>query len=165
MNEVLQWMVLVGLVILVLGTMRQVALTLPPRARAEPSGPVVGHRLPRRALAEFAHVLRVPDLREGAIIAFLIENCVGCQRLLATIGNAKTSLDGTPLVLVAKAPSPQFSSALQETGVPTISDEEGELWRACDVTATPLVIKLDHDGRVVAKEVTHRVDRVAAPSS
>lgn len=54
--------------------------------------------------------------------------------------------------------------AIDETGAPTIY-EEGEIWDACQVTATPLIERIDGEGQVLAKGVTHRVgdDALAIP--
>lgn len=165
MNEALQWAALIALGILVLGIFRQVALTLPPEVRATPSGPPIGHRLPEPALAELRRVVPGGELADGTLVAFVTESCVGCQRLLANLVDWSGRADGRPLVLLAKAPSEQFRIALLETGAPLIQDQTGELWKACEVSATPLVVLVDGDGRVQAKEVTHRVEGVATFAS
>jgi hypothetical protein len=100
-----------------------------------------------------------PRLVDGTLVAYVTESCVGCQQLLASLEHGKSRRD-EPLVLVAKNASPGFREALGATGLPAVFDQ-GAIWRACGVSATPLVIRLDQEGRVVAKEVTHLVDRVA----
>jgi len=97
------------------------------------------------------------------IVAFVTENCVTCQRLLANLSDLDVR-DRPSVLLVAKRPSTQFRSALAETEIPTIYDD-GTLWEECDVTATPLVVRVDSQGRVVAKEVTHRVDNPTLATS
>lgn len=164
-NEALQWAVLAIMGLLVLGVLRQVALTLPPEARATASGPPVGRRIPKQLLTELHRVSPTGDVTAGTLVAFVTESCVGCQRLLAELSNGNGHRDDRPLVLVAKTPSEQFFDALAETGIPAIADVTGDLWKSCGVSATPLVLRLDREGRVEAKEVTHRVERVAAPAS
>lgn len=165
LNEALQWAVLAIMGLLVLGVLRQVALTLPPEARATSSGPALGRRIPKQLLTELQRVSPNGDVTAGTLVAFITESCIGCQRLLADLTNGNGHRDDRQLVLIAKSPSQQFFDALAETGIPAIADVTGDLWKRCGVNATPLVIRLDRDSRVEAKEVTHRVDSVAAPAS
>jgi hypothetical protein len=164
-NEVLQWAILVILSTLILGILRQVALTLPPEARsATPSGPTVGRRLPQPLLTELERALPGGRLEDDILVAFVTERCPGCQRLLGSLTSGEAR-ESHPLILVAKRPSSQFTKALSETGVPTVLDEKGALWEASEVRATPLVVRLDSHGRVTGKEVTHHVDRVAVAAT
>jgi len=161
-NEALQWAVLAIVGLLVLGALRQVALTLPSEARATSSGPPVGRRIPKQLLTALRRVSPSGDVAAGTLVAFVTESCVGCQRLLADLSNGNGHREDRQLVLIAKSPSRQFLNALAETGIPAVADATGDLWKRCGVNATPLVIRLDRDSRVEAKEVTHRVDGVAA---
>lgn len=159
LNEVLQWFVLVVLGLLTLGVLRQVSLMMPPQA-ASMSGPPTGRRAPPRLSTQLRRVLASESLQHGALVAFVTENCVGCQKLLADISEGRQQLNGQPLVVIAHRPSDQFRGALEETGLPLIVDE-GQLWDDCRITSTPLVVLIDERGRVTNKEVTHRVERVA----
>jgi hypothetical protein len=161
-NEVVQWAVLVVMAVLVLGLYRQIALTLPSRRLPE-GGLRVGRRIPAALLDEIHRA--VPQLRElgGVTIAFVTESCIGCQRLLAGISEEVPDLDGR-IVLVAKQPTVSFEDALRGIPVATIFDRTGSLWQACRVTATPLVVFVDGSGKVVRREVTHDVRRVAVSS-
>jgi hypothetical protein len=161
-GEVLQWVMLVVLAVLVLGVLRQVSLMLPPPARAAPSGPALGRRLPRQLVTEIERVIPPGGIAENTVLAFITESCVACQELLANLDGSGDLSSRERLVLVAKAPSPQFRGALMETGVATVCDEKGEIWEACKVTSTPLLVRINSQGRVLAKEVTHRVESVAA---
>jgi hypothetical protein len=162
-NEVLQWAVLLVMAVLMLGLYREVAVTLPSRA-SPPEGPRVGDHIPTELLAELNRAL--PGFKElgGVTVAFVTENCIGCQRLLAGILEALPDLDGR-IVLVAKQPSVAFNDAIRQVPAPTICDATGALWEACSITATPLVVHVDGSGKVVRKEVTHDVRRVALPPS
>jgi hypothetical protein len=158
-NEVLQWIALSGVAVLTLGVFRQITLMLPPQARATPSGPPTGSRAPRRLVEALKKSGVDGALQLGVTVAFVTENCTGCQRLLANLGEQHGNGNAGPTVLVAYQPTPQFRMALEEVGLPLIVDE-GELWEACDVTATPLVVHINERGRVAMKEVTHRVESV-----
>jgi len=103
-------------------------------------------------------------LERGALVAFVTEDCVGCQRLLADVTEGRQQQDGQPLVLVAHKPSGEFAAALEESRIPLITDD-GELWEDCRVASTPLVVRIDEKGRIAMKEVTHRVDRMALVQS
>lgn len=161
-NEVLQWAVLFVVVLLLLGILRQVSLLLPPSVRGQTAtGPIPGQRLPRRAVLELEKVR--PSSANGHLthLAFVTEGCLGCQRLLADLERAVADRDGnrrsgSAPVLVAAPGSDEFRNAVEGLGVPVIWDR-GELWQDCSITATPVVITVDAEARVIAKEITHRV--------
>lgn len=155
-NEVAQWAALITLTILLLGVFRQVGLLLPPSTRTQVSGPTPGRRAPRPLLEHVRKVTLNGRTEAGTIVAFVTEDCTGCQRLLADLSSSQVARD-EPVVLVTRHPSPQFAQAIQETGIPTISADDA-LWDACGVTATPLVVRIDERGRIAAREVTHRVE-------
>lgn len=98
---------------------------------------------------------------KARVLAFVTENCVACQHLLASLPDPLPADFDAELVIVAKDASPEFMTAIEKLGHPTLFDE-GELWNMCEVTATPLVVRLDEDGRVEAKEVSHNVVPVNA---
>jgi hypothetical protein len=159
-NEVLQWIVLVVLTLLTLGVLRQVSLLLPPSDRGAASGPATGRRAPAQLLRRLEAAVGNGGLERGALVAFVTEDCVGCQRLLADVTEGRQQLDGQPLVLVAHRPSEEFAAALEESRIPLITDD-GELWQDCRIASTPLVVRIDEKGRIAMKEVTHHVDRMA----
>jgi hypothetical protein len=159
-NETLQWAVIAAVGILLLGMLRQVGLLLPASSRAEPSGPPVGRRLPRPVLGRLAAEFPSSSGGEETLLAFVTESCTGCQRLLSSLENGHEAAH-SQLVLVARQPSDGFRRALAELPVSRIDDDSGELWKACRVTATPLLVRLGKGGKVIAKEVTHRVDAFA----
>jgi hypothetical protein len=162
-NEIAQWALLAFTLFLVLGLFRQVSILTPQARRAAPSGVDLGKRLPRPLMDQVAGV--TPGIEdEGATIAFITEDCIGCQRLLAELPDALEDV-WPPPVLVARVPSQQFKLALQELSVPMIYDDTGELWSSSHVSATPLVVRVDATGKVIRKEVTHDVRRVAHASS
>lgn len=164
-NEVLQWGVLVVIAVVLLGVLRQVALALPTQYRAQTvSGPSIGSRLPRPLLRRLPSPLPDGSSHAGeAILAFVTEACVGCQRLLSEV-SARHAASDAPLVLVARNPSGPFQQALEDLSTPIIHDD-GRIWAACQVTNTPLVVRIDSEGRVIAKGVTHDVDSVGAVAS
>lgn len=163
-NEISQWVVLGILIFLVLGALRQISLALPARFRAANGGPSVGRRLPASAVAELQRVTPDSKVRD-VTLAFVVEGCSGCQRLLTTLEESRQDVDRAPVIIVAKTPSQGFREALTGIGIPAVFDDSAELWKACGITATPLVVNLDSEGRVVSKEVTHDVQRVALAAS
>jgi hypothetical protein len=161
-NELAQWLVLAALVFLLLGVLRQMGLMLPPdeRAPSASGGPELGKRAPSvllEALKDLSN--RDRNLRENGsrTIAFVTERCTGCSALLASLAQKEKPVQ-EPIVLVARRPSSAFRQAIEQTGLPVIFDVDGDIWQTCQVFATPLVVRLDSTGRVVAKEVTHRVE-------
>lgn len=159
-NEVIQWTALIVMAVLMLGVLRQVSVMLPFSAQGSEGGPAAGRRAPSRLLSQLQHAVANPALEQGAMVAFVTEDCIACQRLLADVSGGRQKLNGQPLVLVALRPSEKFRAALDATGIPVIHDD-GVLWQDCHVTATPLVVQIDGRGRTATKEVTHRVDALA----
>jgi hypothetical protein len=163
-NETIQWAILLLFAVLILGLFRQIALMLPANRRSADDGPRQGQRLPNGLLDQLATVLPQFKASHGVTVAFISEGCVGCQRLLAALSDRPADLDGQ-VVLVVQQPSLAFKAALSELDVPMVFDDTGSLWEACSINATPLVAYVESNGKVVRKEVTHDVRRVAlAPS-
>ncbi len=157
-NEVIQWLLLSVLTLLLLGVLRQLALLTPASARAMPTGPGVGDRLPRTLIAEIRELAASNGGHDREIaLLFVTENCTGCQRLLANAQRTKANSRREPIVIVAKSPTEDFRQALTDTGLPFIDDRHGAHWRECGITATPLIVRIDTTGKVRATEVTHHV--------
>lgn len=160
MNEILQWAILFMFLVLMLGLYRQVSLTVPASRRSSDEGPPLGRRLPSALVEDLADVLPRFKAADGATVAFITENCVGCQRLVADLNDSVRDLEER-FALVVRTPSRAFMDALGELHLPIISDNDGKLWRSAQITATPLVVHIDGSGKVTRKEVTHDVRRVA----
>lgn len=159
-NESLQWAAIVVVALLLIGALRQIGLMLPPALRSGKSGPQLGRRVPRAVFDRVEPFLASAD-NSGLVLAFVSEGCSGCQRLLADLEGGRSSAS-QPLVLVVHRPSLAFKQALDQLPTPRIDDDTGAVWKAADIHATPLLLGLDPDGTVRAKEVTHRVDAFAA---
>jgi hypothetical protein len=155
-NEVAQWTLILLLGLLVLGLLRQVALVLPPATRTPPPGPQTGRKVPSGLLDVVRGASRNGEFAAGAVVAFVSENCVGCQKLLADAAGGVPDLGGRGFLVATQSASTSFQSALAESGIPSVHID-ARLWDECDISATPLLVTIDADGRVVDKEVTHRV--------
>lgn len=164
LNEALQWLVLASILVMVLGLYRQVAATMPAAFRSSSGGPSVGRRLPRNAI-EKVNAAFGSASTEGLLLAFVSENCQACRQLLASLEDSVPAAVKSRLVLVAHDPSPAFEIALLELNIPVIPDVDSELFEACRVTATPLIVEVDASGKVLWKEVTHDVARAAVEAS
>lgn len=155
-NETLQWSFIAIALLLLLGVLRQVSLVLPPRPGTEIGGPPVGKRLPELLTKQLERI-QAPGDASGKVLAFVTEGCYGCRKLLSSLDSSRAD----DLVLVARSPSAGFRSALMELRMPLVLDTHEEIWRSCEVTATPLVLRVGSDGRVISKEVTHDLSRLA----
>lgn len=165
MNEVAQWVVLTILAFLMLGVFRQLSLMLPAPERIEAGGPDLGEAAPRELVSGLGETVAAEEIQErGALVAFVQESCPGCQRLVSDITSSRQTTNGQPIVLVTDQPSPEYWRAIGQSAIPAIADD-GDIWHACKVAATPLVIALDASGKVIAKEVTHRVQETAEASA
>jgi hypothetical protein len=160
---------IVGIGVLTLGALRQLALALPSETRVlQTSGPPIGARLPRKVVSSLEGHVPELDQASSRILAFITENCSGCQALLAKAQESRDELSRAPFALVIRGGSTAFNNAISQTGLNVIDDDDGLLWNAFEVGATPLLVSVDPDGRVSSKEVTHRVDefaRIAIPQS
>jgi hypothetical protein len=160
-NETLQWAALVVLAVLVLGVFRQISLWMPDATRSTArTGPEVGRRLPKRLLGEIERLLGRRIAGDGALVAFVSENCAACQALLSQVETSEARQLGMPIVVVARTPSEQFQSALEDLGLPLVLDS-GQIWNESGITSTPLVVRIDEEGVVSSKGVTHLVDSIA----
>lgn len=167
-NEALQWTVIVVVVLLLLGVLRQLAALTPARGRRTESGPPVGKKVPADLVREISTVLDGAssgsrNARER-LVAFVMEGCVGCMRLLADLesGGKPRLVDDTPFVLVARKPTPDFEARLVEAGFLVVPDRTGDVWTNSGITSTPLVMRVDTEGKVLSKAVTVDVTSVAA---
>jgi len=158
-NEFAQWVAIGAILILTLGVFRQLSLLLPTTSSHEhiESGPTVGEAGPPELIRVARETLG--DLGPIAV-AFVDEACAGCRRLIADLTTGQQETNGMPILLIADRPSAAFERALQEASVPVAVDD-GSVWRSCRVTATPMIVRLDEENLVRAKEISHRVDAVA----
>jgi hypothetical protein len=163
-NEVVQWAVLAGVVFLMLGVLRQQFLLMPNEARAVGNGPSPGKPLPHETFMAARDVLRAEGEGRGEsdlLLGFVTESCPGCRQLVANIAAAVDRGTLADVVLIARAPSDHYLLALSQAGIPTLADSSSRHWNACEVTATPLVVRVGADGLVKSREVAHRVDEIS----
>lgn len=150
MNEIAQWSALALVGVMVLGLYVQLARLMGLASRPElrqQAGPQLGKKLDGGTLRK----LRA-DARSRNFFAFVAEGCGGCQELLGRL-EATATRDVT---VVAIGGSQQFMAALARTGLPVI-DDDGALEAKLNVVATPLIVVIDDEGRVVGKDVGHDV--------
>jgi hypothetical protein len=164
-NEIIQWLVLLGIVVLMLGLYRQLAVFLTANATdfELSSGPAIQRRLPERVLTELDR-LGVLKSREALLLAFISEGCGGCQRLLGSLTEdsltkIRKSHELKP-ILVALSPSDRFAASLHELSVPVVEDD-GTLWAMCNVQATPSLVKVNARGVVTAKAISPNIEGFA----
>jgi hypothetical protein len=161
-NETIQWALIAVLCLIMMGVLRALSLLMPPRPRANAvSGPAIGNRVSKEILSRITSPLQQSGVPDEFMVAFVMESCAGCQRLLAEQTEAHRAGDNGNLVLVAKNPTPNFRRAINESGIPTVFDD-GIIWDECGITNTPLVVRMERDGRVAAKRVTAHVAEIAA---
>jgi len=159
-GEIAQWAVLAGLAFLILGLYRQLGVFLNNSGHSAEnlSGPALRKRAPD-SLYEAVRDSNSTAL--DTIVAFVSERCQSCSFLLAEIGRADVTdalgERGFRIVLVARESSPSFIQALRDTGIPLVVDD-GTIWSQCNIQFTPFLVRLDEDGRVLQKAVTHDID-------
>jgi len=164
----MQWAALAVMAVLVLGLYRQLALFLgtDQTSLEQLSGPRLGRPAPAALSDALAAVVGNPLSR--TVVCFVSEGCSGCHRLLAQLADpalvARLEQHGARVLIVALAPSEQFANALSELAVPHVADD-GDVWRAVDVAATPFVVTLDSRGTVTGKAIEHDIERVVAEAA
>lgn len=165
-NEVVQWAVILTLTVLVLGLYRQLAqfMGIAPLSLESNSGPRLGRPLDDAAQSILRAELDDFPPSRPTTLAFVHEGCAGCQFLLAHLSNQPVDAATAQMVIVvALRPSPDFLAALHELSRPVVADHTGDLWKACDVQATPFQVHLDRHGVVTGKAVDHNVGDALVP--
>lgn len=154
LNEVVQWLALMALAFLLLGLYRQLAVLLGYLGQSVHSdaGPPVGSRLPRAVVA----ALRLDG--DTNPVVFVSPSCRACQRLLSDLGHRSPESGPVALLYHDNAP-PAFARALAGiSGVYPVA-VTAEDWAKSRVYTTPLVCQIDHDGRVLEKRVSHKLEQ------
>lgn len=166
-NEILQWVVIAVLALFVLGLLREVSLLLPGRERSAPSAGQSGLNgsIPKATWQAIeAAVGPIPEAGDLQVV-FVTESCTGCQQLLADLEHSMSDAranGGLPsgTLLVAQSGSEGFVEAVGAVGLPVLWDD-GSIWRECQISVTPFVIRTEADGRIVNREVSHHVELFA----
>ena len=162
--EVIQWAVMLVMAVLLLGVIRQLPVIQPMALRAiQATGLPVGERIPKAALKAIEAAIPAGVLPESLVVGFVSENCVACQHLLGNVTRIGSEALGE-VVLVTRSENPEFVAALRGTGAAVVDDVGGRMWSACGVTATPLLIRIDSQAKIVSKEVTSNVGTLLAGS-
>jgi len=151
-NELGQWLGIIIILGLLIAVYRELGAILEPSKSAH-DGPPLGTRLP--ASVRNAAPLKTDHL--SVFVGVVTEGCSVCERFLANLERSNAELQNFNVILVAKAATTRYVSELGRLGVRVIVDETGDLTRALNVHATPLILTADRDWRVLRKGVTHRV--------
>lgn len=162
-NEVAQWVAVVGLALFVFGLYRHLGMVLNAELGdiAATSGPRLGHRLRRSVIDEIgvAYARRWDGVPGPLKLAFVSEDCVACSRLIANLEDElrRGVVDPREVVLIARNPTDAYSAALLQLPVVSIADS-GAMFRDTNVQATPFVVVVTEDQRVIGKHVTHKLE-------
>ncbi|MCP4307806.1 MAG: hypothetical protein GY788_23615 [bacterium] len=151
LNEVGQWIVLAVVLFLLLGLFRHVsdARLGEHDGLEESSGPGLGAIIPSSLQSLVSGYIPTTGLLS---IAFITEGCSGCQQFLSTVESLESIPAGNRLVIVVLRPSPNYLAALEALPVPCVEDD-GTVWRDCQIVATPFVVHFDKDLTVLGKEI------------
>lgn len=157
LNELAQWAVLLFILIFVVGLTRQLGRFLvdPQEAVALEQGPKVGKRLPKGLIpgherARFSALIRGSGGPESGGILLVREECPGCSALLESL--AKEGAPESMPILAVSASSGAEHRAFLETVADVVVEEEK--LAATGFRATPFVILVDADLRILHKQVT-----------
>lgn len=157
-NEWAQWLLLALFGVLILGLYRQLWFFLSgsnDSSSGEPvGGPPLRRRLPEMVIAAIRDEVSSFPCGESTRLAFVSEGCGTCGRLLAELASSNGVTD---VIVIARTPSEPFRDALSTLPVPVVADSAAELWRLCDIQATPLIVTVDARAHVREKVVDHHV--------
>jgi hypothetical protein len=117
------------------------------------SGPKLNKRLPRVAL-DLVRRAAGESLGPETVVVFVSDSCPACSRLLASIENPTRTLPS--YVIVSASSSEGFSNALDQL-TETVVHDDGTVWQACNIQATPFIVTLDQEGVVRHKTVNHEM--------
>lgn len=154
-SEALQWLAIAGLLLLTLAVYQRDAQRSQGASASlsKVTGPPVGSRVPAQLREAAASV------GDEVVIAFATESCTACRALIADLTKRPTEVP--PTVLVLKDPSAALLARLKgdlaSAHQIAVMPDDGQIWDACHVTATPLLLRIDERGRVTDKAISHEV--------
>lgn len=157
-NELVQWIVLIFVGVFLLGLTRQLGFFLMPRRQQLAThGPSLGRVLPEALLstADRRELRQLIAERNSLLAAYVViyDKCDSCQELLQDLRESAGE-SRLPVAALAVGSDARFQQAAAEACDMVIFDPRGEIREQTDIIATPFVMLLDSQLRVVAKEVT-----------
>lgn len=165
-NELAQWAAILFVGIVGIGLTRQLGhFLVSRREQLEYEGPDVSKILPATLFTpyEFTQVESLAVGSVSGVTAALVmsDKCAGCVQALEIL-DSRGRPEGVPLVAVVGSSSPSFHRHVERLF--DVVSQDVELHRAADVGihATPFVMLVDRDLRVVKKAITADVRQVVA---
>lgn len=153
-NEVIQWLALLGLTLLVLAAYRQLgAMAIGSRRLfTESFGPAVGER-PRAALAAiFGHDLG-PNPARRHLALFVQQNCSLCSELLAQLERRRGGPAGDGIVAIVADGDVDYLDALRIRFDGYVVETRARVLPRQEPGGYPFTFLLDDDLLVLAKEL------------
>jgi hypothetical protein len=149
------WAVVLLLLLLVLGLIRQVALLKTPASgsQAPPKSRGYAGVFPARNVAWVRSSAEGTDSRRARILVFLSSGCGACRRVASEFGDGdqrerarRPAWDAIDLIVVTDAQGSQQFASLRPTEV--LIQATGEVSHAWDVPGTPFAVAIDVEGVV-----------------
>jgi hypothetical protein len=174
--EIVQSAAILFIGVFVIGLTRQLGLFMMPRpAQLAEQGPRDGAALPLQLVDSEAQVRLKEAIRQSgshhALVAIVDHVCPACHALLdqMRVANA-TGVGGVPpSAIIVKGSDDDFVQTVFETGAAVLVDPRGEAAASVGIRATPFVLLLDRELRVIAKDVggdlMSFLERVLGPSA
>lgn len=162
--EFLQWALVAFFTLVLFGALQRLRLleNRDPGSLSTLSGPELGRILdPSTSSAIHTTVARLgPRNGTERLVAFVSESCGTCGSLLAALERNATQFSAEP-VLVAFQPSPGYLEAIRSV-TPFVIADDGPLWNANHIVATPTMIVVDRRFRVIRKEIGSDLSQILA---
>jgi hypothetical protein len=163
-NELAQWAAIVFLAIVGFGLTRQLGQFLVSRKeQLEYEGPDVAKVLPVGLFtaAEFAQVQELATLSPSGVTAVVAmsDNCPGCVQAVQAL-ETEGSPDGVPLVAVLASASEDFNRRVQRAFNVVSLDSGHKRAHEAGIRATPFILLVDRDLRVLTKAISADVPQV-----
>jgi hypothetical protein len=157
-NELAQWAVLISLAVFVFGLTRQLGHFLVHRqAQIEDLGPDIGKPLPASfvkpaELAEMTELMQAAGSSWAPIIV-VDENCHLCERFIEALDEDRYTVVPRPLFALVKQSNDKFEARIDGTFDFVVSDSSGERSSTANIIATPFVMIIDAEGKLLHKRV------------
>jgi hypothetical protein len=173
---VVSWMclVLVGLVAVVAGLLRRVAVVLESQPVAgsrdvASMGPEVGSRLPDLVVGRSdGEQVALSDLPGPFVLAMLTSHCGPCLTIVEWLRDHPSSLESAGALVVLTDAGGREVLGLDDIAT-VVSDDAGQMFDALNVPGTPFAISVGSNGDVESSDIVagrdHLLQMLGVPAS
>lgn len=160
------WVVVLGLVVVVTGVLRRIAVVLERQpatsvAPGMPSGPAPGSRLPDLLVAEKGgRALGLSQVPGPFVMAILTSTCSPCLTVADWVRGNRDRISGTSRKLLVLTDAEGRDRLALDSIVTVLTDDRDDVISTPDLPGTPFVLEVGADGTVQHSSVLGSSDRL-----